>query len=305
MSNRILVVEDDRELRNIVVELLEDEEHDVESAADVREAVALSEKMTFGLVVTDVRLPNSEDGVEGFYRLKKRLPDLKCIVITGYSDLLPRQRAIELGVKEYIYKPFTLDEITSAVDRVINDRKWALFYANVVQKGPFRVLSQIFQVLKKDKLSEVNEARAHVFNALYTAISSDRNPGRSKDGTWGADILPKRKANGLYFELDSLDSDYESYLSSPDNKAAERLITAYNELLERFKAFIKSGMPLVPKGELEPHEKFLILYEAIQAKEITLNDFLLAPALRVAGFRELADSPELLKLKKKMWGTEL
>ena len=32
-------------------------------------------------------------------------------------------------------------------------------------------------MLKKDKLSEVNEARAHVFNALYTAISSDRNPG--------------------------------------------------------------------------------------------------------------------------------
>lgn len=304
MSYRILVVEDDHELRNIVMELLEDEDYFVKGAANVRDAVKLSEKMPFDLVVTDVRMPNSENGVEGFELLKKRLPNLKCIVMTGYSDLLPRKKAIELGVLEYIYKPFTLDELLSAVDRVANDRKWALFYANVIQKGPLRVMTRIFQALKKDNVSEVNEARAQVFSALYLAISSDRDPAKAKDGTLSERVLPERTANGLYYELECCDADYESFLNEPKKETGERLIRQYTELLERFKAFIRTGMALVPKGQLEPHRKFLHLYRAIQARAVNFHDFLLAPALRVADTVELSDSPELLQLKQKLWGAD-
>lgn len=301
MSHRILVVEDDHELRNIVAETLEDDDYVVRSAMDVATAVKLSERERFDLILTDVRLPGPDNGVEGFKILKKRLPDLKCVVMTGYANLPPKRLAVEIGVSEYIYKPFTLSELLAVVDRVIQDKKWAIFYSNIVQKGPIRVLARAFSALKRDRVSEVNEARAKVFNALYLAINCDRDPGRDKDGgQMGELILPKDTANGLYYQLETLDTEYEQYLSQPTAEMAKKLLQIYGELLERFNAFIVRRAGLVEKGRLEVKE-FNCIYESIQKGRIRPNDFLLAPALRVADKSSLRDAPELLELQRKMW----
>lgn len=291
------MVEDDLEMRRMILDLLEDEGYFVRGAACVGDALKLADKTPFNLVVTDVRMPGT-DGVDGYVLLKRRLPDLRCIVMTGYSDFAPKELAVTVGVSGYLYKPFSLDELINLVDQVVNDKKWALFYTNIIQNGPLRAFCSIYKAFKKDLLTEVNEARARVFEALFIAIASDKNPAHLHGA--GRNVLPKDTANGLYYQLEQQDLAYEEYLRSPNDREAKSLIQAYQQLLERFIAFVRSGAGLTEPGRLELGQ-FNTLYEAIQAGRINLHDFLLAPALRLTSAASLRDSPELKRLKMKMW----
>lgn len=302
MPHKILVVEDSPDMRAVVVDTLEDEDdYLVQSASCVQEALKLARKTRFDLLITDVRMPG-ENGIEGFVELKKLHPGLKCIVITGYSDLPPKELAVLVGVSGYLFKPFVLPEFSNLVDQVINDKKWALFYSNVIKNGPFRALGAIFRALKKDYTQEVNEARNKVFEALFVAISSDRMGALSeKGGESLTQMLPRDTANGLYFQLDQKDAEYERFLSEPTAEAAKQLRLAYEELYERFAAFIRTSAPLLASGRLD-RGQFNVLYEGIQSGAVSQRDFLLAPALRSASLSSLRASPELWAMRERVWG---
>lgn len=299
MLHKILVVEDDYQLRQIVVETLEDEGYSVNGAAHVKDAVKLADKNRFDLVVTDVRMPDV-NGIEGFVMLKQRLPDLKCVVMTGYSDLPPKVLAVEVGVSEYIYKPFSLSELVAAVDRVVNSKKLALFYSNVIQKGPLRVLTGIFHALKRDWISNVNEMRAKVFHSLYLAIRCDTYEAVG-EGEFGHSVIPRDTANGLYFQLECEDLEYEKLLSNPNDEAAKQMLFSYENLYQKFQAFVRSRAGLFEEGRIDP-KQFAQLYRAVQENRIASTEFLLAPALRIADRETLRASPELLELRARMWG---
>ena len=110
----ILVVEDDLGMREILVETLEEEEYVVRSASSVDEALSLTPKFSFDILVTDIRMAGP-DGVEGFVLLKSKLPKLRCICITGYLSDDVSRRAVEVGVDDFVFKPFHLVDISSAV----------------------------------------------------------------------------------------------------------------------------------------------------------------------------------------------
>ena len=63
----------------------------------------------FDLVITDVRM-SGVDGVDGFVLPKEKLPELRCIVMTGYADDEVPVRAIKIEVDDYLYKPFQVAE---------------------------------------------------------------------------------------------------------------------------------------------------------------------------------------------------
>jgi|GEM_PF-591062 len=299
MAHKILVLEDDYQLRQVVIETLEDENYIVKGAAHVRDAVKLASSHPFDLAVTDVRMPDI-NGIEGFVMLKQILPELKCVVMTGYSDLPPKVLAVEVGVSEYLYKPFSLPELVTAVDRVVNSRKLALFYSNVIQKGPLRVLTGIFHALKKDWASEVSEMRAKVFHSLYLAIRCDANEAVG-EGELFRNVIPKDTANGLYYQLDQQDIVYEKFLGAPSPIAARSLLQEYQDFYQKFQAFVRSRAGLLEEGRIEA-KLFSRLYKSIQSNEIAPAEFLLAPVLRTANPQTLRASPELLNLRKKMWG---
>ncbi|MGE0490866.1 MAG: response regulator [Vulcanimicrobiota bacterium] len=114
---RILIVEDDDNLRDLLVEALDDEEFSVQSASNAELGLALAHSNDFELVVTDIKVPGI-DGLEALRRMKQERPDLESIVITGYSTEEESIRAVRLGVSEYLRKPFELPEFREAVARV-------------------------------------------------------------------------------------------------------------------------------------------------------------------------------------------
>ena len=117
-SKRILVVDDDLELRRSLVHILKLEEYDVCEAEDGLFAKSLIEQMNFDLIITDIRMPRM-DGVELFKwnKLNKNIPT---IMITGFTDIIETKEAYKLGVREFLAKPYSIEEIIRIIAEVLD-----------------------------------------------------------------------------------------------------------------------------------------------------------------------------------------
>ncbi len=118
----ILVVEDEKNMREILTMLLEQEGYSVVAAANGTEGVELLEKDIFDLIITDIKMP----GTDGFGILKKAQevsPDSVTIMITAFGTMESALEAMKRGAYDYIHKPFKIDEIRVIVRNAIDRRR--------------------------------------------------------------------------------------------------------------------------------------------------------------------------------------
>lgn len=119
---RILVVDDELSVREILAEGLEAFGFETEMAADADEAMAILEKERFHLLLTDVDMPG-RTGIDLMGDAKKLFPDLDVIMVTGVVDAKTAIRAIREGAADYLTKPFNLEEVQIVVDRTFEKRR--------------------------------------------------------------------------------------------------------------------------------------------------------------------------------------
>jgi DNA-binding NtrC family response regulator len=117
-SGRILVVEDDDGLRSVTKAQLEKCGHDTAVAADASEALALLERQSFDLVLTDLSLPGMS-GLELLQRIHTDYPETSVVIITAYGTIESAVAAIKAGAYDYISKPVHPTELKALVSRVI------------------------------------------------------------------------------------------------------------------------------------------------------------------------------------------
>lgn len=115
---RILVLEDELELREALLLLLQDEGYQVETAAQAQEAFQKALELRPEILVLDVRLPGP-DGLEVLKQLKESNPDLLSLVVTGYASETDSIRAIRLGVGDYLKKPFAMAGFLAALEGLV------------------------------------------------------------------------------------------------------------------------------------------------------------------------------------------
>jgi DNA-binding response OmpR family regulator len=108
---RILVVEDDPLIREIVVEALREEGYDVIHASNGEEAMAWCRRRVADVLVTDIKLPGQMDGWQIAEQCRARDPELPVIYATGFSPVRARPVPGSLSLR----KPFSPDEIVQAV----------------------------------------------------------------------------------------------------------------------------------------------------------------------------------------------
>lgn len=104
---RILVVDDDEDIRKVLTTILEDEGYIVESVGTARRAIVKAGKQFYNLALIDVRLPDME-GIELLTRMKDTTPKMRKIIITGYPTLQNAVEAVNRGADAYIIKPFDM-----------------------------------------------------------------------------------------------------------------------------------------------------------------------------------------------------
>ena len=118
---RILVIEDDEQVREVLRKMLEGAGYDVEDAPDGVEGVQTYKEDPADLVITDLIMPE-KDGVETIRELQRDYPDVKVIAITGVRGSFSRIPAADnLGAKRIFVKPFSSKEMLEAVEEVLSD----------------------------------------------------------------------------------------------------------------------------------------------------------------------------------------
>ena len=119
---RVLVVDDDPGLAEVIELLLSREGYAVERAGSVRGALESVAGAEPDLVITDLKLPDGT-GLDLIARLRADRPELPVIMITSYSSLESAIGALRAGAVDYLIKPFDNEEFLHSVDRALNERR--------------------------------------------------------------------------------------------------------------------------------------------------------------------------------------
>jgi len=122
MAHRILVVDDDRELRETIIEILVDAGFAVSAAGSGEEALAILQGQSYDLVLLDMIMPGL-GGQEILPLLKRQAPRARVIMITAFATVENAVAAMRRGADDYLTKPFKVDELLTAVRRTLEEAR--------------------------------------------------------------------------------------------------------------------------------------------------------------------------------------
>lgn len=117
---RILVVDDEASIREMLSKTLTLAEYDVDVAPDGRAALERLRLMPYDLLITDLKMPGL-DGLAVIREARRYHPDLPVIIITGYSTEASAIEAINLGVSGYLTKPFRVPRVLAVAAKALGE----------------------------------------------------------------------------------------------------------------------------------------------------------------------------------------
>ena len=124
-DRRVLIVDDDRQIRRILQEFFLSSGYKCQVAANGREGLELFEAERPALTVTDVNMPVM-DGVEFLKHVRGIEPDAAILVLTGVGDVQTAVESLKYGAYDFILKPVNIDELLIAAERALEHRQLVL-----------------------------------------------------------------------------------------------------------------------------------------------------------------------------------
>lgn len=111
---RILVVDDDENIRKSILAILRDEGYVVDLATNGREAIRKTETSTYNVVLLDIRLPDM-DGVELLTKMHETVPRTRKIMVTGFPSQENAIAALNQQADAYLVKPVVIEELLETI----------------------------------------------------------------------------------------------------------------------------------------------------------------------------------------------
>jgi len=121
-NTKILIVDDDESHRQMLKAVLSEENCKITEAADGKEAVALSEKSSFDIILMDVRM-SEMSGIDALKIIKTKRPDIPILLMTAYGTVKAAVEALKLGAIDYLTKPLDIQELKLAVKNAVKNVK--------------------------------------------------------------------------------------------------------------------------------------------------------------------------------------
>jgi len=115
---RILVVDDEPEVLEVMVDMLEQEGYSTRSTSDSREASQLLEETPFDVIVSDIVMPHLS-GLQLLEIARRQNPDVQVVLVTGYATNELAREALERGASGFIEKPFRIEQLLATLRGVL------------------------------------------------------------------------------------------------------------------------------------------------------------------------------------------
>jgi DNA-binding NtrC family response regulator len=119
---RILVVDDDNELRSHLVDILNGAGYRTEEASSGREAAGKAADGGFDVILLDMIMPKGS-GADALIEIKKMAPRAKVIMITAFATIENAVDAMKRGASDFVSKPFKINELLTTVRRVLEESR--------------------------------------------------------------------------------------------------------------------------------------------------------------------------------------
>ena len=128
METRILIVDDEEVMCDMVSDFLEQFGYGTDIADSVRPALELMKSRDYDIVLTDKNMPDVDGTMQGGMEIlrfaKTNLPDTAVIMMTGYATIETAIEAMKLGAFDYIVKPFSVRGLKERIDRALEYRSF-------------------------------------------------------------------------------------------------------------------------------------------------------------------------------------
>jgi CheY-like chemotaxis protein len=178
----ILIVDDEKNIRLTLSQVLETLGAEIDTAANGEEALTKLKGREFGLILLDIRMPGM-DGMEILRRVREIRPDIRVIMITAYGTIESAVEAMKLGAVDFLQKPFDPDEIRELVSRVADsdklDEHKQLDYASCIESAKKCIRDRHFDAAIEHvrRGISVDPGRPEAFNLLgaLMEIKGDRS----------------------------------------------------------------------------------------------------------------------------------
>ena len=163
-SKHLLLIEDETSLREAIAEQLADHGYEVDQADSGEAAIARLADFAYDILITDLRLPGI-DGSAVVEAAVGRYPDLIAIVVTGYGTVKDAVDAIKRGARDFVSKPFQIDELLHVLDSALEQRR--LRSENAYLRAQLEERYRFEGVVGKSR------AMAHLFQLLETVAATN------------------------------------------------------------------------------------------------------------------------------------
>jgi len=185
---RILVIEDEPRILEFLARGLEAEGFSVLGARDGQEGLRLAEKAACDLVILDLLLPRL-DGLSVLRALETARPDLPVVIVSARADLKTKLNGFDLGARDYLTKPFSLDELLARV-RVHLRRPDDRVDGHVLRVGSLALDLARRQAQLGDRLVELSDREFKVLHSLLECAGEVVSRERLLSEVWGYHFDP-------------------------------------------------------------------------------------------------------------------
>ncbi len=153
--NKILIIDDDDELRANLSEILKGKGYGTDEAASGEEAIEKAKSEDFDIVLLDLMMPMMS-GIDVLLEIKKTKPRIKIIMITAFATIDNAVEAIKKGASDYISKPFRIDVLDAAIKKALEEVK---FDAGAKKHGLDHTLRYLSNNIRREiiKLIDLNK----------------------------------------------------------------------------------------------------------------------------------------------------
>ena len=116
MSEKVLLVDDEKEFLGIMSERMKARGMEVTTAESADQALSIIEKESFDAIIMDFQMPGM-DGMEALKAIKNKKPELQIILLTGYATVEKTVEAMKIGATDFLEKPANLEALAKKIKK--------------------------------------------------------------------------------------------------------------------------------------------------------------------------------------------